>query len=448
MLISRKKGGFSLGNMISNTVYNHYLTAYAPKNITRFDTHKKSELESVYKSILKINKESPWYLDVTQKETQEYAVNIKENARLLYNTIASMGGLEPERTLKKNTAYSSNPDAVDVAFIGDAADSASAPTLNLQVKSLAASQENRGSYLPNEPVSLSAGTYAFEISTGGMNYEFQFSISENESNKDVQKRLAKLINHTNIGVRARLDEGEARSALILSSAQTGLPEGRDELFRVSEGNSDALSGAVSYFGLQYTTRQASNASFLLNGEERTTASNSFTIGKMFDVELKGLTAPDETVTVGLKTDVDSITDNINSLIGSYNTFISAAGNYTEHFGGTNRLVREMGAIALRYQDSLQKIGISAQSDKTMSIDEDRLKEAIASEEAEDAGEDVSSYQTLSGFAESLLKKTTQVSINPMEYVDRTIVAYKNPGHNFINPYMTSAYSGMIFNSYC
>lgn len=31
MLISRKKGGFSLGNMISNTVYNHYLTAYAPK---------------------------------------------------------------------------------------------------------------------------------------------------------------------------------------------------------------------------------------------------------------------------------------------------------------------------------------------------------------------------------------------------------------------------------
>lgn len=101
MLISRKKGGFFLGNMISNTVYNHYLTAYAPKNITRFDTHKKSELESVYKSILKINKESPWYLDVTQKETQEYAVNIKENARLLYNTIASMGGLEPERTLKR-----------------------------------------------------------------------------------------------------------------------------------------------------------------------------------------------------------------------------------------------------------------------------------------------------------------------------------------------------------
>ena len=84
----------------------------------------------------------------------------------------------------------------------------------------------------------------------------------------------------------------------------------------------------------------------------------------------------------------------------------------------------------------------------MSIDEDRLKEAITSEESEDAGEDVSSYQTLSGFAESLLKKTTQVSINPMEYVDRTIVAYKNPGHNFINPYMTSAYSGMIFNSYC
>ena len=78
----------------------------------------------------------------------------------------------------------------------------------------------------------------------------------------------------------------------------------------------------------------------------------------------------------------------------------------------------------------------------MSLDEDLLKESIATHQNED------SYETLKSFAGSLLKKTSQVSINPMEYVDRTIVAYKNPGHNFTNPYVTSAYSGMIFNSYC
>ena len=431
-----------MSNAVSDSVYNHYLTAYAPKSVTKFDTHKKSELQNVYKSILKINKESPWYLDVNQAETKEYAVTIKENARLLYNTIASMGGLEPDKTLRKNTAYTSNPAAIAVEYVGDAVDDPDFSVLQFQVQKLASSQENRGTYLPNEPVSLPPGNYSFEIGTGGMNYEFQFSIGETETNKDVQRRLAKLINHADIGIRARLDEGNATSALILTSEQTGLPDGKEELFSVNEGNADSLTGAVSYFGLQYTTRQASNSSFLLNGEERSTSSNNFTIEKKYEVELKGVTAPDETVSIGLKTDTESIIDNINSLIGSYNTFISAAGNYTERSGNSNRLIREMGSIALKYRDSLSKIGISTQKDKTMSVDEELLTNSITSHDNEE------SYLTLKNFAESLLHKTSQVSINPMEYVNRTIVAYKNPGHNFTNPYMTSAYSGMIFNSYC
>ena len=41
-----------------------------------------------------------------------------------------------------------------------------------------------------------------------------------------------------------------------------------------------------------------------------------------------------------------------------------------------------------------------------------------------------------------------ISLNPMKYVNKTVVAYKNPGHNFANPYVTSNYSGMMFNYYC
>lgn len=29
-----------------NTIYNHYLSAYAPKGTTRYDAHKRSELKS------------------------------------------------------------------------------------------------------------------------------------------------------------------------------------------------------------------------------------------------------------------------------------------------------------------------------------------------------------------------------------------------------------------
>ena len=38
-----------------NSVHNFYLTTYAPKTNSPFDTHKKSELRNVYNSIVKLN---------------------------------------------------------------------------------------------------------------------------------------------------------------------------------------------------------------------------------------------------------------------------------------------------------------------------------------------------------------------------------------------------------
>ena len=47
------------------------------------------------------------------------------------------------------------------------------------------------------------------------------------------------------------------------------------------------------------------------------------------------------------------------------------------------------------------------------------------------------------------KRATSMLLNPMEYANKTIVAYKNPlKDNYSTPYITSIYSGMMFNSYC
>ncbi|MDE6674889.1 MAG: flagellar capping protein, partial [Acetatifactor sp.] len=72
---------------ILNTIHNHYLTTYAPSSVTRYDTHKKSELRAVYNSIVKLNKESPWYLPVKNMDVQQSAIGLKESARDLHNTI-------------------------------------------------------------------------------------------------------------------------------------------------------------------------------------------------------------------------------------------------------------------------------------------------------------------------------------------------------------------------
>ena len=58
------------------------------------------------------------------------------------------------------------------------------------------------------------------------------------------------------------------------------------------------------------------------------------------------------------------------------------------------------------------------------------------------------FEDIKDFAKDLYRKSNQVALNPMNYVEKAIVAYKNPGKNFATPYITSAYSGMLFNSYC
>lgn len=431
-----------MSNAILTNVYNHYLTAYAPKSTTQYDTHKKSELRSIYNSIVKLNKESPWYLETTSRSAQEYAVNLKESARLFHNTIASLGGLDDSQALAKKAAYSSDSGVIAATFVGNIGDDSPVPTLKMQVNSLATSQENMGTYLADGTVGLAPDTYSFDVSINDLNYEFQFNINENDTNKDVQQRLVRLINNADIGIQARLDEGNARSSIRLFSQNTGLPEGKSEIFRITDDRTSKTSGAVEYFGLDYISRQPANSSFLLNGEERSTSSNTFTIGKMYEIELKAVSAPDTEVTIGLKTDTESLTDNVSALIGSYNTFISTASSYQNSERLSGRLVREMSRIAAHYQSSMESMGIRLGSDNTLSIDEALLKESASSSDGS------FSYDTLKDFASSLIRKTNQVSLDPMNYVSRTIVAYKNPGHNFASPYVTSAYSGMMFNSYC
>lgn len=431
-----------MSNAILTNVYNHYLTAYAPKSTTQYDTHKKSELRSIYSSIVKLNKESPWYLETTSRSAQEYAVNLKESARLFHNTIASLGGLDDSQALAKKAAYSSDSGVIAATFVGNTDDDNPVPTLKMQVNGLATSQENMGTYLADGTVGLAPDTYSFDVSINDLNYEFQFNINENDTNKDVQQRLVRLINNADIGIQARLDEGNARSSIRLFSQNTGLPEGKSEIFRITDDRTSKTSGAVEYFGLDYISRQPANSSFLLNGEERSTSSNTFTIGKMYEIELKAVSAPDTEVTIGLKTDTESLTDNVSALIGSYNTFISTASSYQSSERLSGRLVREMSRIAAHYQSSMESMGIRLGSDNTLSIDEALLKESASSSDGS------FSYDTLKDFASSLIRKTNQVSLDPMNYVSRTIVAYKNPGHNFAIPYVTSAYSGMMFNSYC
>ena len=46
------------------------------------------------------------------------------------------------------------------------------------------------------------------------------------------------------------------------------------------------------------------------------------------------------------------------------------------------------------------------------------------------------------------EKAEDTAINPMQYVNKIIISYKNPGRGFATPYITSIYSGMMLDTYC
>ena len=428
---------------VLNTVYNNYLAAYSPRQLTKYDTHKKSELRSVYNSIVKLNKDAPWYLPTTNKDTQHYAVSLKENARELHNAIAQLGGLEQDSMFRKKSAYSTDTEVAEAAYIGSDALTSTSPEFDLEVKELATPQENLGHFLPDLATTLSPATYSFDIAINDMNYEFQFNINEGDTNRQIMDRLSRLINNADIGIQANVAESDSRYALRLTSDATGVPANKAYHFRVSDDHTSKTSGVLGNMGLNYISHPAGNACFLINGEERSSSSNHFTVGKLFDVQIKAVSPEDKPVHIGLKTDTESITDNINQLIGSYNSFIRSAASYLETQSRSRQLVREFSSIASHYGTSLENMGMHLQDDGIFSVNDEKLQQAAAS-----AGNDLSSFSVLKDFSSSLLRKSDQVSLNPMDYVDKKIVAYKNPGHNFISPYTTSAYSGMMFNSYC
>lgn len=428
---------------VLNTVYNNYLTTYTPKELTRYDTHKKSELRNVYNSIVKLNKESPWYLPTTNKDTQHYAMNLKENARSLHNSIAQLGGLEDDGLFQQKSAFTSDKNVATATFIGALSPNEEAPEFELEVKSLATEQENLGNFLSDSKVKLAPDTYSFDISINDMNYEFQFSIDEDETNKDIQSRLARLINNADIGLKALVKEDNGKTALQLTSDSTGLSAGKDSIFSISDDKTSKRSGTVKYFGLNFTTHAATNANFSVNGEEYSSSENQFQFGKLFQIKLHGTSAENEPVHIGLKTDVESLADNVTSLIGGYNDFIKAASSYLDNQSRSRRLISEMKGIVSYYQEPMEALGIHMEDNGELSVDSSLLKQS-----AEDSEDIASTFRVLKNFSKSLMRKSDQVSINPMEYVNRTVVAYKNPGKSFASPYTTSAYSGMMFNFFC
>ncbi len=427
-----------------NTVYNHFMTTYAPSGTnTRYDTHKKSELRSVYNSIVKLNKESPLFLIDNSAQTQEFAVGLKENSRALKNVISSLSIDGNTDLLSKKAVSSSNENVVTASYIGVIDEDKDVPSLDIEVKQLAKNQQNIGKFLPENGMDLESDTYSFDIHSRDLDYEFQFNINDGDTNRLIEEKLARLISRSNIGLHAAIiEDGNGNVALKLESSETGRRTDEDTQFRVSDDKTSKRSGAVDYFEIDRVSQYPDNSSFILNGEERSTLSNRFTIGHAFELSLNGISEEGESASIGLKTDVESITENISQLIEGYNSFLQKTADYLDRQPYSAKLINEMQHISSLYENDLDSIGLLVENDGRIFLDKNLLQQTAQEDDA------LTRFRSIKSFTGNILNKVNQVSLNPMQYTQKTIIAYKNPGRSFANPYITSNYSGMMFSSYC
>ena len=284
-MISRKKGGDILAAI--DTIYNYYLTTYGNSKSSRYDTHKKSELRTIYNNIVKINKESPLYkINETERgETQQFAIDVKESARNLARTTASLSspGDPTFNAFKKKVAASSDEEIMSVTYVDNAdATTDLNKTYELEVQKLATTQINLGNYVPENIRSVDAARYTFDFENNDTTYEFQYTVFDDDSNKEILDKEERLINTANVGIKAQVLTNENNEiALQLTSNETGL--NKDDLFRFKinpDSDRPSMTG-MKVYGFDKTYKEASNSSFILNGTERSSQSNVFTVNKIF-----------------------------------------------------------------------------------------------------------------------------------------------------------------------
>ena len=425
--------------MISS-VYSYYLSQYGNKANSKYDSHTRTQLKNTYSKVVKINSQTPVYKLDLSTAAQKYAIDLKEHARALENITEDLSdGADGTMTFKKS-AVSSNASAVNASYITDFGAASDDESFDINVKQLACSQLNTGNYLQPRSKHIKPGEYSFDLSINDVIYEFQFKVDNSETTNNIQNKIARLINRSNIGLTANIKEDSlGNTAINIESESTGINGTTPVIFSIKsdDANNQLL---IDTLGLDRVTQYPSNAIFDVDGDERSSMSNSITINKAYDVKLSKVT--EEPVTISLKADADSIVESLNELVAGYNNLISVTNDENNnHFQGTEKLQNEIASIARSYKNQLADSGLSLNKDGTISAD----KEVIINADNKDALSHI--YESLNSFKNSIKEKAEDIALNPMDYVNNKIIAYKNPLRSFPDPYNLSAYTGMMFNGY-
>lgn len=424
---------------MNTTIYNNLLTTFDP--YTTKHVNNSMELRSVVKRIRKQTQSSPVYLLNFTNAKQSFVLGVKESSMRIHDSLQTLADDSEDGVFAQKKARSSDLEQVGAELLDTDVDHLP-NAFSIRVKQLANSQINQGKEYYETGKGLAAGSYQFRVMVNDVGYDFQYNIRKDANHREVIQGLADFITKAKIGIEAApYSFGGGKIGMRLESTMVGSPDGK-AIFTLEDKSSEGKGrGIVEYYGLDHVAVMPKSALFDLNGTEKTALSNEFILGRAVKVSLRK--PSDVETTIDYHPDSDAIIEGVEEFVSSYNALIDHNLTFEQKTGTQSKLLNELKKLSEPFANELESCGISFDEEGHMELDTALATQAI------EAGDMQKLFQPDSAMTNRMFAKTDQIKINPIEYVDKKVVSYPN----FTKPprgysYITSLYSGLLFNFYC
>ncbi len=419
---------------IYNNVISQLAANYTP---TKQIVHSKSELQELSSRIKKNNSNSPLFILNMNDSSEEFVLGAKESAVSLYQFIDELQ--DPDTSVFLSKRLNTDKKGVLEARITNAAEDHSEEPVTIKLHSLASTQFNVGNSLVEGAKNLIPGDYRFNVTINEESFQFHFKVGEDNRNDHVIHGVTDFINQSGIGIKAGFTpSGENRLSMTLESEDTGAADMLTFSLEDTEFPNFSM-GLTEYLGLNNVVRFPENAKFSVNGEEKESLNNTITLNRVMKIEFKE--PSDEEIVVSFERDAGQVLSSLESFVSDYNNALESFKNTNDAKINSSAALRHLTTPVKAHANELSALGINVDADGKMSIDPEYAESNIVNGSIPDLFID-------SDFIDQFKSEIGKVATDPVQFVNKVIVAYPNIAKPApLSPYASSAYSGMLFNAY-
>ena len=341
----------------------------------------------------------------------KYVTDIKESGADLRS---SLNGLTSGAAFRQKNMVSSDTQSMTITSSMDRYALADASDITVKIDQVASGQVNEGAQLKAGQKAGINGTNQFSIEIDGKKHQFAIQVSASDTNKDVQRKMADVINAGGFAITATVEEnkGDQTSMLKLQSSKVGA--GPENEFVVK----DVLGSAVAKTGANNITQGAQDAIYRVNGgDARTSKTNTVALSNNVTATLKKASSDEITVSAG--TDRGAAEKQINEMVNSYNRLYGATLENAED-SKSNRLFTKITSISRTYSSALNKVGIGFDQNGYMTVNKEQMEKSLQDGSLERFLTEGSNANF--GFANQLSRAASDVINNTSRYVSQASIS--------------------------